>query len=125
MANNQTRVNAQNGGTKVDITHHETDSPLLPVAQIERLQQIAPDRVGWVFDQTQIEAEHRRQHIRVVRTQVFIERILGQLIAAGVCAGAFYTAYLLAMAGHELAAVSIGSTAAVGLAAAFLRNRGR
>lgn len=123
MANNQTRVNAQHGSAKFDITHHETDSPLLPIAQIEQLSQFAPERVQWVFDQTQIEAEHRRAHLQRTSTQVFVERILGQVIAGSLCAGAFYTAYVTAMAGHDLVAAAALSTAVMGLAGTFLIHR--
>ena len=123
MGNNQTRVNAQDGSAKFDITHHETDSPLLPVAQIERLHSFAPDRVQWVFDQTEKESEFRRNHTLMVSKMVFVERILGKLIAAGVCCIALYAAYFTALAGHDAPAVAIGSTAVVGLAVAFLNNR--
>lgn len=123
MANNQTRIDGRHGRSEFAVTHHETDAPLIPIAQIERLHNFAPERVQWVFDQTQIEAENRRAFDSLNATRVFVERMAGMLIAAGVCCVALYAAYLTAMAGHEVASVAIGSTAAVGLAGAFLTNR--
>lgn len=57
MASNHTRVHANKGGVALSST--TTDSPLLPIEQIDRLREIAPGRVEWVFDQTQIESEIR------------------------------------------------------------------
>jgi hypothetical protein len=48
MAGKQTRLHARQG--EVAVSHTTTDAPLLPVEQIERLKQIAPGRVDWVFD---------------------------------------------------------------------------
>ncbi len=122
MTNRQTRVDSRRSdGQNMSITQHETDSPLIPVAQIERLHAILPERVDWVFNQTEIEAEHRR-HIQGRRdTMVFAERICGQLLAVVTCSAALYCAYLLGMANHDIAAAAIGTTAVVGLATAFLR----
>jgi hypothetical protein len=110
---NQTNVRAKNGDTDISLTHHQSDSPLLPVAQIERLYQINPVRAEWVFDQTQIEAENRRDLL------IFTERMTGLFIVAGLCGGAIYTAYQVALAGHEWPAVAIGCTAPIGLFGAF------
>jgi len=118
-----TNVKAKKGDASVDITHHQSNSPLLPVAQIERLQQFAPDRVDWVFSQTQVEAEQRRKHNWHTTYLVFAERMLGLIAAAALCGGALYIAYLLAITGHEWPAVVIGSTCPIGLAGAFLLHR--
>lgn len=45
-----------------------TDAPLLPIEQIERLAQVVPSRVEWVFDQTQIESEGRRAETKRINT---------------------------------------------------------
>ena len=116
---NQTNVRAKNGDTDISLTHHQSDSPILPVTQIERLYQINPARAEWVFDQTQIEAENRRDQANRRDWLVFIERMLGLSVVAVLCGGAIYIAYLLALAGHELPAVAIGSTAPIGLFGAF------
>lgn len=120
MTNRQTHVDSKRGDGHVSITQHETDSPLIPVAQIERLHSFAPERVQWVFDQTEREAECRRARQVRVDGFVFAERLVGQIAAVVMCSGALYAAYLLGMAGKEIAAAAIGTTAVVGLATAFL-----
>lgn len=119
MGNSQTNVKSD----KFDLTHNTTDSPLLPVGQIERLQQIAPGRVDWVFQQTQIEAEYRRSHDTKTMWMIFFERIFQMIIGAGLCISAIYVAYLVAIAGYQYAAIAIGSTAPIGIAGAFLLHR--
>lgn len=65
MVNKSTtaRVRHRNGGD-LTVSQHETDSPIIPVAHLERLQQFKPEAVDWVIAQTQIEAEHRRAEDR-------------------------------------------------------------
>lgn len=123
VTNRQTRVDSKKGDSHLAITEHETDAPLIPIAQIERLHQFAPGRVQWVFDQTEREAEHRRARLERLDTMVFVERMAGQAAAILVCAGALVAAYMLGQAGREIAAAAIGTTAVVGLATAFLSNR--
>jgi len=119
----QTRVDANNGENRLAITQHETDSPLIPVGQIAQLKDVLPERVDWVFAQTEKEANFRREMIQRESTMVFIERMFGQVVAAGVCCGALWVAYLLGEKGNSVAAVAIGTTAVIGLATAFLSNR--
>lgn len=123
MTNRQTRVDSKRSDGHVSITQHETDSPLIPVAQIERLHAFAPERVDWVFEQTEREAEHRRARQSRVDSFIFAERFIGQVAAVLLCAGALYAAFLLGMAGKEIVAAAIGTTAVVGLATAFLSGR--
>ena len=50
-----TQVKAQNqNGNSLQLTQHETDSPVLPVAQLEQLQAFRPDLIDWVRDQTEM-----------------------------------------------------------------------
>jgi len=58
------------------VQQQETDSPIIPVAQLEKLHQFKPDAVDWVISQTQIEAEHRRKESKRINSFVFFERIL-------------------------------------------------
>lgn len=122
MGNVSTHVDAKSGDNRVAITRHETDAPLIPVAQIEHLQRIAPERVQWVFDQTEQESEHRRRSLRRIDWMVFIERMFGQFVAAAACAGALWVAYLLGMDGKQGAAVAVIGVV-VALASVFLINR--
>jgi hypothetical protein len=45
--------------------------------------------------------------------------MVGLFIVAGLCGGAIYIAYQVALAGHEWPAVAIGCTAPIGLFGAF------
>jgi hypothetical protein len=122
----QTNAHARNrDGSELLVQDTQSDAPLLPLAGIERLHKIRPDRVDWVFEQTQIEAETRRIEQRRINTFVFIERIMALVFASlmGLCGigGGIYAA----LQGHEwlggvVASVTIGS-----LAVAFVRLRGK
>ena len=77
----QTTTAARDRDKAVVLHQSETDSPALPVAQLEKLHDFRPDIVDWVKDQTQIEAEHRRSQNSRINMFVFIERILGQIVS--------------------------------------------
>lgn len=123
MANKSTtaKVNRQNGDLTVQ--QHETDSPILPVPQLEQLQRFKPDAVDWVLTQTQIEAETRRSETHRINTLVFVERLLGQIFAfligiAGVVGGSY-----VAIMGEPWAGATIAGAALTGLAVVFLRGK--
>ncbi len=111
-------------GSEVLVQDSHTDAPLLPIAGLERLHKIRPDRVDWVFVQTEIEASTRRAEQKRVNTLVFVER-MAALVAAfligvtGLCGGIY-----AALQGHDwiggiVATITIGT-----LAVAFLPRRG-
>lgn len=105
------------------VQQHETDSPILPVPQLENLQRFKPDAVDWVIKQTQIEAEERRSETKRINTFVFIERIVGQVFAfligiAGVSGGAY-----VAIQGQSWAGATIAGLALTGLAVVFLTGK--
>ena len=111
------------GGAEMVVQDNHSDAPMLPIAGIERLHAIRPDRVDWVFEQTQIEAETRRKEQARINTYIFIERLSGMLCALliGLCGigGGLYAA----LQGHDwldgiVASVTIGS-----LAVAFLTRK--
>lgn len=81
MANRATRAEAANQRTRVTIHTQDTDAPILPIVQIEKLHEFRPDLVDFVFKQTEQEATHRRQLEKRRDVFVFIERILGQLLS--------------------------------------------
>ena len=123
MANKSTtaKVNRRDGG--LTLSQHETDSPIIPVAQLERLQSFKPEAVDWVISQTQIEAEHRRTQDQRINTYIFIERTLGQVFAfligmSGVVGGAY-----VAIHEQPWAGATIASLALTGLAVVFLTGR--
>lgn len=120
MGSRSTTVKANHRGSELTVHQHETDSPVLPVAQIERLHQIRPDRVDWVFDQTEAESNFRRTETKRINTLVFIQRMAS--IASGLvigCVGLGVATYL-AINGKEWVGGVIGGTTVVGLVSAFL-----
>jgi hypothetical protein len=122
MANNQTRVNAKQGG---DLAIHSTttDSPLLPIEQIERLQQLVPHRVEWVFDQTTKEADARRGENHRINTFVFLEFLIGQIFGFLIAVAGLGAAVYCAMLGQSVVAAVIGGTTVVGLTLAFITGK--
>ena len=60
MANKSTTAKVSRRDGELTVSQHETDSPIIPVAQLEQLHKFKPDAVDWVIHQTQIEANYRR-----------------------------------------------------------------
>lgn len=118
MANSHTNVRAHRG--QVDVSSTTTDSPILPIEQIERLKEIAPHRVDWVFDQTQIESEARRRSLRRVNLMIFIERMAGLVFALLIAIVGLGAAVYLALHDKEITASIIGGGTLVGLVTAFI-----
>jgi hypothetical protein len=91
------------------------------MAGIERLHNIRPDRVDWVFEQTQIEAETRRVEQHRVNTFIFFERIATQIfaLAIGLCGigGGIYAA----LEGHDWLGGTVATVTIGTLAVAFLQ----
>jgi len=121
MSGKQARVHARQG--EVAVSHTTTDAPLLPIDQIEKLKQIAPNRLEWVFDQTQLESEHRRSEKKRVNTLVFIERMAGLVFALFVAIFGLGTAAYLAINDKSLVASVIGGATLVGLVVAFISGK--
>ena len=121
MGGRHTRLRAGNG--QVDVSQTTTDSPLLPVEQIAQLQQIAPSRVDWVFEQTQIESAARRSETKRINTMVFAERILGLVFALLIAVSGLGVATYLAMNSHDWVAGVIGGATLVGLVTAFIAGK--
>ena len=118
-----TTANVKHQHGDLTLQHHETDSPLLPVAQLERLQQFKPDAVDFVIEQTKIEADYRRTENHRVNTFVFIERVIGQVFAlliglTGIVSGAY-----VAVHGQPTAGATIASLSLTGLAVVFLKGK--
>ena len=126
MANRSTQAQVKRkDGHHLSIQQQETDSPILPVAQLEQLQTFKPDAVDWIISQTQVEAEHRRKQDNRVNLFTFIEHLLGQLFAfligiAGVVGGVYAS-----VNGQPTAGGVIASAALTGLAVVFLTGRNK
>lgn len=118
MANRSTsaKLNQKNG--ELTVQQHETDAPIIPVAQLEQLHNFRPDMVDWVITQTQIEAEHRRAQDKRINTFIFVGKTIGQIFGlilglAGIAAGAYTAMSGHPLAGSAIALVSIGTLGAV------------
>lgn len=118
MASRHTRVSAK--GNEVAVSSTTTDSPILPIEQIERLKALAPERVDWVFEQTELESNHRRSENKRVNTLVFVERLLGLLFALGIALAGLSSAVYLALHGHEITASVIGGATLASMVASFI-----
>ena len=126
MANRNTNARVthkKDGDKELTLSQQETDSPIIPVAQLERLHLFKPDAVDWVISQTQIEADHRRKETSRINVFIFIEHLIGQIFAliiglVGIVCGSW-----VAYKGEPAAGGTIASIAIGGLAAVFLTGR--
>jgi uncharacterized membrane protein len=123
MANRHTTAKAKQGDKELTVQQHETDSPLIPVAQLRELNEFKPEAVNWVIQQTQIEAEHRRIETHRINTFIFVEKLLGQVFAlliglAGIGCGSY-----VALHGQPVAGGTIASLSLTGLAVVFVTGR--
>ena len=119
-----TQVKAQNhNGNSLHLTQHETDSPVLPVAQLEQLHAFRPDLVDWVKDQTEKEAQARRARTVRIDKFILVERIAGLVAGTLISCVGIGAAVLLAF--HEQAAVAcvIGGGTLVGLVAVLVQGK--
>jgi hypothetical protein len=111
------------GRGRFALEHHETDSPIIPVAQLERLNTFKPEAVDFVISQTKEEALFRRGETRRVNTLIFIERMTGQfgaiLVAGGAIGGAIYSAKI----GQPVLAGTIVTVALGTLCIALIKGR--
>ncbi|RDU95718.1 hypothetical protein [Trinickia dinghuensis] len=107
------------------LSHHESDAPLLPMAQIERLKEILPEKVDWVFDQAADEGRFRRTETKRVNTLVGIERIGSMLVGLIIGCFALTLSAYLAMREHDWVAGVIGGITVVGLVSAFVIGQRR
>jgi hypothetical protein len=121
MAGRHTRLAKR--GDEIALSHTTTDAPFLPVEQMEKLKELDPSRIDWVFEQTQIESEFRRSEERRVNTFVFIERMVGLLLALCIGLSGLGAAYLTALGGHDMTASIIGGTTLVGLVSTFIAGK--
>ncbi len=117
----QTHAKANKDGLTLSST--TTDSPLLPIEQIARLKELVPDRVDWVFDQTEIESKGRRDENKRINTMMFAERMAGLVFALLVAVIGLGAAVYLAMHDHDVTASILGGGTLVGIVTAFLAGR--
>lgn len=110
-------------GDQLQVTAHDTDSPVLPVAQLKALQEFRPDLIDWVLQQTEAEATFRRSRQTRVDRYVFTERILGQVAGTLIAAFGLGIACYLAVTGHENAAIAVGGGTLVSIVTVLVSGR--
>ncbi len=125
MVSSHTKASSKGDGREVTLSTTTTDAPILPIEQIERLQQVAPNRVEWVFEQTTTESEYRRTESKRVHTLVFTEKIIGLCFALIVAIVGLGSAVYCAQLGREVAASVLGGTTLVGMVATFIAGHRR
>lgn len=123
MGNRALRAQATSkNGDQLTLHSQETDSPILPVAQLEHLHQFRPDLVDFVIQQTEKEAAHRRIQDGRVNIFIFIERLLGQLFAIAVAALGVGGGIYAGLNGQPVLGGTISTVTIGTLAVAFIQR---
>ena len=65
-----TTAQLRNKDSQLTVSQHETDAPIIPMAQIAQLKELHPERVDWVFSEASVEGKFRRSETRRVNTFV-------------------------------------------------------
>lgn len=126
MANRHTNAKVthkRDGDQELTLSQQETDSPIIPVAQLEQLNLFKPEAVDWVISQTQIEAEHRRKETSRINGFIFFEHLIGQIFALIIGVGGIGAGSWVAISGQPWAGGTIATAAITGLAVVFLTGR--
>ena len=124
MASKSTHIKARNPlGDELQLSHNQTDSPILDVAALEQLQQFRPDIVDFVIEQTRREAEYRRRIDNRITWFTFIERMGGILLAFAVCTFGIFGSIWAANQGHGKLAITIAAVCIGTLAVAYLKRQ--
>ncbi len=124
MASNHTRAQKNKSGD-VLVQSTTTDAPLIPIEQLAKLKEIAPNRVDWIFEQTQLESEFRRKESKRIHTFTFIERICGLFFALLIALFGLGSSVYCAINGYQVVASVIGGTTLVGLVTAFIVGKSK
>lgn len=122
---NHTTAKVKNKDNELTVSQSTTDAPILPIAQIDRLHAILPERVNWVFDETQKEADYRRTETTRLNTLTFVERIVGQIFGLIIGVSGLAAAVYAATHGAQTAGGIIGGTTVVALVGAFVYGKSK
>lgn len=123
MGNRSRTASLKKQDSELSVSEHETDAPILPVAQLERLQTFRPDKVDWYFRETERESQFRRDETKRVNTLIFRERLLGQCFALVIGVGGIVGGAWVALHGHPTAGSAIAVAAICTLAVVFLTGK--
>lgn len=107
-------------GAELSLHATVTDAPILPIEQIRELQRIVPDRVQWLFEQTEREAEFRRKELRRTNTLQAVER--ASILSVVFLLTVLLTGAALWAGAHEQKelSIAIGCTSLIGVVGAIL-----
>ncbi len=120
----QTHVKAQDTqGSRLQLVQHDTDSPLLPVAQLEKLHAFRPDLVDWVSRQTEEEAKSRLERTHRVDRYILTERVSGLVAGTMIAMVGIGASVYLAVMGQSAVAGIIGGGTLVGLVTVLVQGR--
>lgn len=124
MASKNTQVRTRNDrGEELHLSQSQTDSPILDVHSIERLQQFRPDIVDFIIRQTKEEADFRRKETKRVNTFAFVERLGGILVSILICLFGIFGSIYAFTQGSENLAMTIAGVSIGTLAVAYLRRK--
>lgn len=101
----------------------DSDAPILPVEQIERLHAMNPDWAHWVIDQATKEAEHRRSETKRANTLIFTERMFATTCAFIVALAGFALSAYVVHLGNPIVGSVAGGFSLVALVTAFIKGR--
>ena len=113
------------GGDSVAVQDHETDSPILPIDQIERLRKLNPAYSKAFIDQAEKQADFLRKEKERESRRDSINKLVGRVSAllvglSGLALGGFI---VYTKPGTFYAGTIIATASATGLAIAFIRGR--
>lgn len=121
-----TKLQAQknkDGDVGIAMSEHSTDSPIIPIEALERLHEFRPDKVDWIFEQTEKEAEFRRKHDGRINLYIFVERIVGQIFGLIIGVSGLAGSAYLGINNHEVLAGTIATATIATLAVSFIKGR--
>ena len=123
MVSTTTQVKARSvTGEEVHLLANHTDSPLVNVQDLERLNSFRPDLIDWVVEQTNEEAQFRRQETRRLNSFVFWEHIGGLLLSVIICLTGIIGSIIALRFGGEHLAIVIAIATIATLAVSYLRR---
>lgn len=118
----QLQARSRNGDS-LQLTAHESDSPVLPVPQLEQLHNFRPDLVDWVKTATEEEAAHRRARTNRVDTFILIERLSGLVFGAVIAVLGLLIAAYVGLHGQPALGMVLGGGTLVGIVTVLVTGR--
>lgn len=122
MGNHTSLRGTDNEGRQIDLSHIESDAPILPAANIEHLQRIDPRLVDLVIEQTKEEANFRRKQSARVNWFIFTERMSGVIAGTFIAAAGIIVSGYVILNGHPIPGTLIGGTTLATIVTVLVRH---